>query len=100
MNFGFGELVAHAARTRRLGAGTIVGSGTVSNADRAVGSACIAERRVIEMIDHGEPRTSFMRFGDRIRMRARDATGNAPFGEIEQTMIRHARANDGSNTDA
>jgi fumarylacetoacetate (FAA) hydrolase len=71
MNFNFGELVAHAARTRRLGAGAIVGSGTVSNAAREAGSACIAERRVIEIIDHGEARTSFMRFGDRVRMRAR-----------------------------
>ena len=88
MNFGFGELVAHAARTRRLGAGTIVGSGTVSNADRAVGSACIAERRVIEIIDHGEPRTGFMRFGDRVRMGARGAEGDAPFGIIDQRVAR------------
>jgi fumarylacetoacetate (FAA) hydrolase len=88
MNFGFGELVAHAARTRRLGAGTIVGSGTVSNADRAVGSACIAERRVIEIIDHGEPRTAFMRFGDRVRMQARNDRGEAPFGVIEQRVVR------------
>jgi fumarylacetoacetate (FAA) hydrolase len=88
MNFGFGELVAHAARTRRLGAGTIVGSGTVSNADRAVGSACIAERRVIEIIDHGAPRTQFMRFGDRVRMCARDAAGEAPFGVIDQRVAR------------
>jgi len=88
MNFGFGDLVAHAARTRRLGAGTIVGSGTVSNADRAVGSACIAERRVIEIIDHGEPRTQFMRFGDRVRMCARGADGGAPFGVIDQRVVR------------
>jgi fumarylacetoacetate (FAA) hydrolase len=88
MNFGFGELVAHAARTRRLGAGTIVGSGTVSNADRAVGSACIAERRVIEIIDQGEPRTQFMRFGDRVRMCARGAEGDAPFGVIDQRVAR------------
>lgn len=88
MNFGFGELVAHAARTRRLGAGTIVGSGTVSNADRAVGSACIAERRVIEIIDHGEPRTGFMRFGDRVRMCARDDHGNTPFGVVEQQVVQ------------
>ncbi|PQO99873.1 fumarylacetoacetate hydrolase [Massilia phosphatilytica] len=88
MNFDFGELVAHAARTRRLGAGTIVGSGTVSNADRAVGSACIAERRVIEIIDHGEPRTQFMRFGDRVHMGARGAAGDAPFGVIDQRVVR------------
>ncbi|MFL6636261.1 MAG: fumarylacetoacetate hydrolase family protein [Massilia sp.] len=95
MNFGFGELVAHAARTRRLGAGTIVGSGTVSNADRAAGSACIAERRVIEIIDHGEPRTSFMRFGDRVRMCARGAEGAAPFGEIAQTVVRQPAPGNG-----
>jgi fumarylacetoacetate (FAA) hydrolase len=88
MNFSFGELVAHAARTRRLGAGTIVGSGTVSNAAREAGSACIAERRVIEILDHGEPRTSFMRFGDRVRMRARTSGGALPFGTIEQQVVR------------
>jgi fumarylacetoacetate (FAA) hydrolase len=89
MNFGFGELVAHAARTRRLGAGTIVGSGTVSNADRAVGSACIAERRVIEIIEHGAPGTGFMRFGDRVRMCARDAKGDTPFGVVEQRVVQY-----------
>jgi fumarylacetoacetate (FAA) hydrolase len=88
MNFSFGELVAHAARTRKLGAGTIVGSGTVSNAAREVGSACIAERRVIEIIDHGEPRTGFMRFGDRVRMGARTRAGELPFGTIEQRVVR------------
>jgi fumarylacetoacetate (FAA) hydrolase len=88
MNFGFGELIAHAARTRRLGAGTIVGSGTVSNAAREAGSACVAERRVIEIIDHGEPRTSFMRFGDRVRMQARTLDGDTPFGAIEQQVVR------------
>jgi fumarylacetoacetate (FAA) hydrolase len=88
MNFGFGELVAHAARTRRLSAGTIVGSGTVSNASRDAGSACIAERRVIEMIDEGSARTQFMRFGDRVRMTARDDAGHAPFGAIDQRVVR------------
>lgn len=91
MNFSFGELVAHAARTRRLGAGTIIGSGTVSNADRAAGSACIAERRVIEIIDHGEARTGFMRFGDRVRMRARAPGGDTPFGTIEQRVVPASR---------
>lgn len=87
MNYGFGELLAHAARTRRLSAGTVLGSGTVSNADRAAGSACIAERRVIEIIDHGEPRTGFMQFGDRVWMAARDAAGAMPFGAIDQRVI-------------
>jgi len=68
MNFDFGRLVAHAARTRRLSAGTVVGSGTVSNVARSAGSACIAERRVIEMIDEGAARTPFMRYGDRVRI--------------------------------
>jgi fumarylacetoacetate (FAA) hydrolase len=88
MNYSFGELIAHAARTRRLSAGTVIGSGTVSNEDRAAGSACIAERRVIEIIDHGEPRTEFMRFGDRVRMAARDGQGTAPFGTIDQHVVR------------
>jgi len=88
MNFSFGDLVAHAARTRRLTAGTIVGSGTVSNVARAAGSACIAERRVIEKIDQGEIRTGFMRFGDRVRMQARfDDGADGPFGVIEQQVV-------------
>ena len=90
MNFSFGELIAHAARTRSLGAGTIVGSGTVSNVDRAAGSACIAERRVIEVLDHGAPRTAFMRFGDRVRMEARGQGGEAPFGAIAQRVVQAA----------
>ncbi|HEY4804836.1 MAG TPA: fumarylacetoacetate hydrolase family protein [Paraburkholderia sp.] len=91
MNFSFGELIAHAALTRNLAAGSIVGSGTVSNADRKAGSACIAERRVIEMIDEGGARTGFMRFGDRVRMVARDAEGDAPFGAIDQRVVRASR---------
>lgn len=89
MNFHFGQLVAHAARTRRLKAGTLVGSGTVSNVERAAGSACIAERRMIEKIDLGEIRTGFMRFGDRVRMEARcEAGGTAPFGVLDQRVVR------------
>jgi len=88
MNYSFGELIAHAARTRRLSAGTVIGSGTVSNESRAAGSACIAERRVIEIIEHGEPRTEFMRFGDRVEMTARDGQGSAPFGTIGQRVVR------------
>jgi fumarylacetoacetate (FAA) hydrolase len=92
MNFDFGQLVAHAARTRKLGAGAIVGSGTVSNADRAAGSACIAERRVIEILDHGAARTSFMGFGDRVCMQARMPDGATPFGMIDQRVVRNNRA--------
>jgi fumarylacetoacetate (FAA) hydrolase len=89
MNFHFGELVAHAARTRKLTAGTIVGSGTVSNASRAAGSACIAERRVIEKIDLGDIRTGYMKFGDSVRMQARFADGrDGPFGVIDQRVVR------------
>lgn len=88
MDFSFGDLVAHAARTRRLGAGTIVGSGTVSNRDRRAGSACVAERRVVETIEEGAARTSFLRFGDTVRMEARDSRGFAPFGTIEQRVVR------------
>ncbi|MFW7349492.1 MAG: fumarylacetoacetate hydrolase family protein [Pigmentiphaga sp.] len=90
MSFSFGRLIAHAAATRRLRAGTIVGSGTVSNADRSAGSACIAERRAIEMIEHGAPRTPFMKSGDTIRLEVLDADGNPIFGRIEQT-VRAAR---------
>ncbi len=89
MSFHFGQLIAHAARTRRLSAGCIVGSGTVSNAARSAGSACIAERRVIEKIDLGEVRTGFMAFGDRVRMEARSADGGpGPFGVIDQRVVR------------
>jgi fumarylacetoacetate (FAA) hydrolase len=88
MNFHFGQLIAHAARTRRLSAGCIIGSGTVSNVARSAGSACIAERRVIEKIDQGEIRTGFMKFGDRVRMQAQFDDGSAgPFGVIEQRVV-------------
>lgn len=88
MHFGFHQLIAHAALTRRLSAGTLIGSGTVSNADRSVGSACIAERRAIEMIAHGAPRTGFMRFGDRVRMEARGLGGEPLFGAIDQRVVQ------------
>jgi fumarylacetoacetate (FAA) hydrolase len=88
MNFHFGQLIAHAARTRRLTAGSIVGSGTVSNLARSAGSACIAERRVIEKIDLGAIRTGFMKFGDTVRMQACFDDGRAgPFGVIEQRVV-------------
>lgn len=87
MHFGFHQLIAHAALTRRLSAGTIIGSGTVSNDDRSVGSACISELRAIEMIDQGAPQTGFMRFGDRIVMEARGADGTPLFGAIDQRVV-------------
>lgn len=88
MAFGFHELIAHAARTRDLCAGTIIGSGTVSNENyREVGSSCIAERRGIEILDAGAPKTNFMAFGDRVRMTVETETGDLTFGDISQTLI-------------
>lgn len=93
MHFHFGQLIAHAARTRKLSAGTIIGSGTVSNADAGVGSSCIAERRMVEALAEGAPRTPFLRFGERVRMVALDDQGQpAPFGVIDQTVVRRAAA--------
>ncbi len=89
MTFDFGELIAHAARTRALSAGTLVGSGTVSNADRSAGSSCIAERRMLEAIEHGEPRTPFMGFDDRVRIEMFDAHGRSLFGAIENRVVRY-----------
>jgi fumarylacetoacetate (FAA) hydrolase len=87
MHFSFYELVAHLARTRRFTAGTILGSGTVSNADRARGVSCLAERRMIETIEGGAPSTPFMAVGDRIEIEAFDAAGGSPFGKIDQQVI-------------
>jgi fumarylacetoacetate (FAA) hydrolase len=89
MAFSLPELVAHAARTRRLCAGTVIGTGTVSNENfREVGSSCIAERRGIEILDEGAPRTNFMRFGDRVRMEALDRDGRPLFGAIDQRVVQ------------
>ncbi len=83
------ELVAHAARTRHLCAGTVIGTGTVSNQDfREVGSSCIAERRGIELLDDGAPRTGFMKFGDRVRMEATLRDGSPLFGAIDQRVVK------------
>ncbi len=88
MTFNFHQLLAHAARTRRLGAGTILGSGTISNVDRTSGSSCLAERRTLEQLEHGAPRTPFLRFGDTVRVEMLDAAGRSIFGAIEQTVAR------------
>jgi fumarylacetoacetate (FAA) hydrolase len=87
MAFGFPELIAHAARTRPLTAGTIVGSGTVSNRDASVGSCCIAERRALEILEHGEARTPYLRFGERVRIEMLDGRGESLFGAIEQAVV-------------
>jgi fumarylacetoacetate (FAA) hydrolase len=91
MTFDFAQLVAHAARTRELVAGTIVGSGTVSNKTGNVGSACIAERRTLETIESGKPMTPFMKFGDRVRIEMRDAASHSIFGAIDQHVVRYER---------
>ena len=88
MDFHFGQIIAHAARTRRLTAGTIIGSGTISNKDRAAGSACITEARVIEKIDKGAPERAFLSFGDRVRMECSLADGTPLFGAIDQRVVR------------
>ena len=88
MNFHFGQLIAHAAKTRPLGAGTILGSGTVSNKDRARGCGCLAELRAIETIESGKPKTPFLRFGDRVRIEMRDAAGRSVFGAIDQAIAQ------------
>jgi fumarylacetoacetate (FAA) hydrolase len=87
MTFDFATLIAHAARTRPLTAGTLIGSGTVSNKDRTRGSSCIAERRTLEKLDSGEPRTPFMRVGDHIRIEMRDSKGQSIFGAIDQRVV-------------
>jgi fumarylacetoacetate (FAA) hydrolase len=89
MTFDFPRLIEHAAVTRHLGAGTIVGSGTVANKDRSVGSSCIAERRMIETIEQGKPVTPFMKFGDRIRIEMLDSRGQSIFGAIDQQVVRY-----------
>lgn len=89
MAHGFHELIAHAARTRDLCAGTIIGSGTVSSAHyRETGSCCIAERRAIEMIDTGAPLTAFLSFGEHVRMGASFGEREVAFGQIDQRVVR------------
>jgi len=88
MSFGFDELIAHAARTRNLVAGTIIGSGTVSNENfREIGSACLAERRGIEILDMGAPQTPYMSFGDHVKMECRARDGGPIFGAISQKAV-------------
>jgi fumarylacetoacetate (FAA) hydrolase len=99
MTFDFPTLIAHAAKTRSLGAGTIIGSGTVSNkdgggpgrpiAEGGLGYSCVAEQRTVEMILRGEARTPFMRFGDTIRIEMKDRAGHSIFGAIEQEVTAY-----------
>jgi len=86
MQFNFAQLVAHAAKTRPLSAGTIVGSGTVANEDTSLGASCFAEQRTVETLRDGKPSTPFMAYGDVVRIEMLDAAGNSIFGAIEQRM--------------
>lgn len=104
MTFDFGQLVAHAARTRPLAAGSIIGSGTVSNrldggpgkpvADGGAGYSCIAEIRMVETVEEGVAATPFLRFGDRVRIEMQDSAGHSIFGAIEQTVAKYEKAGD------
>ena len=89
MQFDFAQLIAHAAKTRPLGAGTIVGAGTVSNRDRSRGSCCLAEVRTIETIEKGAPETPFLRYGDHVRIEMIDKDGRSIFGAIDQKVVRY-----------
>jgi fumarylacetoacetate (FAA) hydrolase len=86
MQFNFAQLIAHAAKTRPLSAGTIVGSGTVANEDTALGASCFAERRTVETLRDGKPSTPFMKFGDVVRIEMNDRSGTSVFGAIEQKI--------------
>ncbi len=88
MQFNFAQLLAHAARTRPLSAGTIVGSGTVANKDTSLGASCFAERRTVETLESGKPITPFMSFGDTVRIEMLDGDGHSVFGAIEQRIER------------
>ena len=100
MTFSFADLIAHAAKTRRLSAGTILGSGTVSNRGEGnspglpvnqggAGYTCLAEVRVVETLLHGNPRTPFLKAGDRVRIEMLDAAGQSVFGAIDQRVVPH-----------
>ena len=92
MTFDFPTLLAHAARTRNLRAGTILGSGTVSNADRSVGSACLAEKRMLEVLAGGQPTTPWLAFGDRVRIEMLEDGGATIFGALDQRVVRAHRS--------
>lgn len=92
MTFHFGQLIAHVAKTRHLSAGSIIGSGTVSNVDRSTGSSCLAEKRMIETIENGKPSTPFMQYGDTIKIEMLDENGKSIFGTIEQRVVEYQKA--------
>lgn len=87
MTFSFLQLIEHVTKTRRLGAGAIIGSGTISNYDRSRGSSCLAEKRMLETIEDGAPKTPFMKYGDRVRIEMLDPNGESIFGAIDQRVV-------------
>jgi fumarylacetoacetate (FAA) hydrolase len=89
MVFSFAQLIAHATKTRRARAGSIIGSGTISNKDASRGFSCVAEVRALEAIADGKSSTAFMKFGDRIRIEMLDKSGQSIFGAIEQEVVAH-----------
>lgn len=89
MTFNFSQLVSHVAKTRPLGAGAIIGSGTISNYDCSAGSSCLAEKRMLEVIADGKASTPFMRFGDKVRIEMLDDNGASIFGSIDQTVVEY-----------
>lgn len=92
MHFHFGQLIAHAARTRKLAAGTVIGSGTVSNEDSTMGSSCLQEKRMLEKINEGVIKTPFMKIGDTIKIEMLDSHGQNIFGTIEQRVASHKKS--------
>ncbi len=91
MQFSFAELLAHAAKSRPLGAGTLLGSGTIANKDTSKGASCLAEKRMLEIIETGEAKTPFLDFGDRVRIDMTDPDGVSYFGAIEQDVIEYEK---------
>ncbi len=94
MTFHFGQLIAHICKTRNVRAGSVIGSGTVSNKDWSHGYSCIAEKRAIETIEDGKPKTEFMKFGDTIRIEAKGKDGQSVFGAIDQKVASSAPTNE------
>jgi fumarylacetoacetate (FAA) hydrolase len=88
MHFSFFDLIEHITKTRSFTAGTLLGSGTVSNEDRALGVSCLSERRMIETIETGKPRTPFLKVGDQVELEMRDEDGKDIFGRIRQKVVR------------
>ncbi len=94
MTFSFAQLIAHATKTRRLGAGAIVGSGTVSNYDRSRGASCLAEKRMLEQLEGGAARTPFLKFGDRVSIEMPGGDGRSIFGALDNRVVRAEKGTD------